>query len=58
MSDDRLHRQQNNIDILTEIVKNRIKEGFTGYLRLDIAQGAIVTIEQNSKLKLESGRKQ
>lgn len=57
MSDDRLHRQKNNIDTLNEIVKNRIKEGFTGYLRLDIAQGAIVTIEQSSKLKLESGRK-
>lgn len=43
---------QNNIDIINNIIKTNIKDRFTGYIRIDMAEGTLVTVEQSSKMRL------
>lgn len=45
-------KEQNNIDIVNNIIKTNIKDRFTGYIRIDMAEGTLVTVEQSSKMRL------
>jgi hypothetical protein len=44
--------QNNSIDIVNNIIKTNVKDKFTGYIRIDMAEGTLVTVEQNSKMRL------